>query len=164
MLTDQWFVDHDVDTRGDGKAGLGRRKAITEPALDAVRSGEIRFVPENWTTTYTQWLDNIQDWCICRQLWWGHQIPAWYDEAGNIFVGEDEADARAQARVHAGGRAAPGRRRARHVVLVGAVAVLDAGLAGYETAASRTARQLPAERRCWSPASTSSSSGSRAWS
>ena len=95
MLTDQWFVDLTSDTLADGRPG--GRKAITEPALDAVRSGEIKFVPENWANTYTQWLDNIQDWCISRQLWWGHRIPAWYDEAGNIFVGEDEADARANA-------------------------------------------------------------------
>ncbi len=97
MLTDQWFVDLTSDVQTDGRPG--GRKAITEPALDAVRNGEIRFVPENWSTTYTQWLDNIQDWCISRQLWWGHRIPAWYDEAGNIFVGEDEADARASASV-----------------------------------------------------------------
>jgi valyl-tRNA synthetase len=95
MLTDQWFVDLTSDVQKDGRPG--GRKAITEPALDAVRSGEITFVPENWANTYTQWLDNIQDWCISRQLWWGHRIPAWYDEAGNIFVGEDEADARASA-------------------------------------------------------------------
>jgi valyl-tRNA synthetase len=88
MLTDQWFLDL-TSERG--------RKAITEPALQAVRSGEIKFVPENWTTTYNQWLENIQDWCVSRQLWWGHQIPAWFDEAGNIFVGEDEADAIAHA-------------------------------------------------------------------
>ncbi|BDU20347.1 valine--tRNA ligase [Dyella sp. GSA-30] len=97
MLTDQWFVDLTTDVQADGRPG--GRKAITEPALDAVRSGEIKFVPENWSTTYTQWLDNIQDWCISRQLWWGHRIPAWYDEAGNIFVGENEADARAHATV-----------------------------------------------------------------
>ncbi|WP_329741119.1 valine--tRNA ligase [Dyella sp. A6] len=95
MLTDQWFVDLTRDTLDDGRPG--GRSAITAPALNAVRSGEIKFVPENWSTTYTQWLDNIQDWCISRQLWWGHRIPAWYDEAGNIFVGEDEADARAHA-------------------------------------------------------------------
>ncbi|MFC5527209.1 valine--tRNA ligase [Rhodanobacter ginsengisoli] len=95
MLTDQWFVDLTSDVQKDGRPG--GRKAITEPALEAVTSGEIKFVPENWTTTYTQWLDKIQDWCISRQLWWGHRIPAWYDEAGNIFVGEDEADARAHA-------------------------------------------------------------------
>jgi valyl-tRNA synthetase len=97
MLTDQWFVDLTSDTLADGRPG--GRKTITEPALDAVRSGEIKFVPENWATTYTQWLDNIQDWCISRQLWWGHRIPAWYDEAGNIFVGEDEADARKSATI-----------------------------------------------------------------
>jgi len=97
MLTDQWFVDLTSDVQKDGRPG--GRKAITEPALDAVRGGDIKFVPENWTTTYTQWLENIQDWCISRQLWWGHRIPAWYDEAGNIFVGEDEADARAHATV-----------------------------------------------------------------
>ena len=84
MLTDQWFLDL---TSAKG------RKAITGPALDAVRSGQIKFVPDNWSTTYIQWLENIQDWCVSRQLWWGHQIPAWYDEAGNIFVGDDEADA-----------------------------------------------------------------------
>ena len=89
MLTDQWFLDL-TSERG--------RKAITEPALNAVRSGAIKFVPENWSTTYTQWLDNIQDWCVSRQLWWGHRIPAWYDNDGTIFVGEDEADARAHAK------------------------------------------------------------------
>jgi valyl-tRNA synthetase len=95
MLTDQWFIDLTSDTLPDGRPG--GRKAITEPALEAVTSGQIKFVPENWSTTYTQWLENIQDWCISRQLWWGHRIPAWYDEAGNIFVGEDEADACAHA-------------------------------------------------------------------
>ncbi len=90
MLTDQWFLDL---TSPKGRA------AITEPALQAVRSGAIRFTPENWSTTYVQWLENIQDWCVSRQLWWGHQIPAWYDAAGNIFVGEDEADAIAHSKV-----------------------------------------------------------------
>jgi valyl-tRNA synthetase len=97
MLTDQWFLDLTSETRVDGKPGPGGRKAITEPALNAVRNGDVKFVPENWSTTYNQWLENIQDWCVSRQLWWGHRIPAWYDEAGNIFVGEDEADARAHA-------------------------------------------------------------------
>jgi valyl-tRNA synthetase len=95
MLTDQWFVDL-TSEKG--------RSAITEPALNAVRSGQIKFVPENWASTYTQWLENIQDWCISRQLWWGHRIPAWYDEAGNIFVGEDEADARKHAQSEPVGR------------------------------------------------------------
>jgi valyl-tRNA synthetase len=95
MLTDQWFLDLTSETLPDGRPG--GRKAIIEPALAAVRDGDIRFVPDNWATTYNQWLENIQDWCVSRQLWWGHQIPAWYDEAGNLFVGEDEADARAHS-------------------------------------------------------------------
>jgi valyl-tRNA synthetase len=97
MLTDQWFLDLTSETRVDGKPGPGGKKAITEPALNAVRTGDVKFVPENWATTYNQWLENIQDWCVSRQLWWGHRIPAWYDEAGNIFVGEEEADARAHS-------------------------------------------------------------------
>jgi valyl-tRNA synthetase len=91
MLTDQWFLDLTRDVLPDGR--VGGRQAITEPALAAVRDGAVKFVPENWATTYNQWLENIQDWCVSRQLWWGHRIPAWFDEAGNIFVGEDEADA-----------------------------------------------------------------------
>ncbi len=99
MLTDQWFLDLTSETRVDGQPGPGGRKAITEPALAAVRDGEIRFVPDNWSTTYNQWLENIQDWCVSRQLWWGHQIPAWYDEAGNIFVGEHVDDAIAHSSI-----------------------------------------------------------------
>ena len=95
MLTDQWFLDLTRDVLPDGR--IGGRKAITEPALNAVRVGSVKFVPENWATTYNQWLENIQDWCVSRQLWWGHRIPAWFDEAGNIFVGEDEADALAHS-------------------------------------------------------------------
>jgi len=89
-LTDQWFVDLTRDTLDDGRPG-GRAR-ITQPAIKAVEDGTIRFVPENWSTTYFQWLRNIQDWCISRQLWWGHRIPAWYDDAGHIFVGRDLAD------------------------------------------------------------------------
>ncbi|MGB7988741.1 MAG: valine--tRNA ligase [Candidatus Methylophosphatis roskildensis] len=89
MLTDQWFV---AMTK-PGKDG----KSITAQALACVASGEIRFHPENWVNTYNQWLNNIQDWCISRQLWWGHQIPAWYDEAGSVYVAHDEAEARAKA-------------------------------------------------------------------
>ncbi len=89
MLTDQWFV---AMTK-PGKDG----KSITAQALEVVASGEVRFHPENWVNTYNQWLNNIVDWCISRQLWWGHQIPAWYDEAGNVYVAHDEAEARAQA-------------------------------------------------------------------
>lgn len=97
MLTDQWFLDLTRETLPDGRPG--GKTAIADVALAAVTDGHIKFVPENWTTTYVQWLTNLQDWCISRQLWWGHQIPAWFDEAGNIFVGLDEADARANAAV-----------------------------------------------------------------
>jgi len=92
LLTDQWFVDLTRDEQPDGR--IGGRRAITEPALEAVRSGQIRFVPGNWDSTYYQWLENIQDWCISRQIWWGHRIPAWYDEHGQIYVGRDEAAVR----------------------------------------------------------------------
>jgi valyl-tRNA synthetase len=90
MLTDQWFVA----MTAPGPSG----KSITQASLDAVASGEIRFFPDNWTATYNQWLTNIQDWCISRQLWWGHQIPAWYAPDGRTFVGRDEAEAAARAR------------------------------------------------------------------
>ncbi len=93
-LTDQWFVDLTREERLDGKDGPGGLAAITRPAIDVVKDGRIRFVPGNWDRTYFNWLENIQDWCISRQLWWGHQIPAWYDAEGNIHVGRNEADAR----------------------------------------------------------------------
>ncbi|MBN2871717.1 MAG: valine--tRNA ligase, partial [Halothiobacillaceae bacterium] len=92
LLTDQWFVDLTRDETAKGTPG--GKKAITEPAIEAVRSGDIRFVPGNWENTYFQWLENIQDWCISRQLWWGHRIPAWFDADGNIFVGRDEDEVR----------------------------------------------------------------------
>lgn len=95
MLTDQWFV---AMSKPAPEGTFHPGKSITETALDVVRSGEIKFVPENWTTTYNQWLENIQDWCISRQLWWGHQIPAWYDDAGNVFVARTEAEAIEKAR------------------------------------------------------------------
>jgi valyl-tRNA synthetase len=79
MLTDQWFMS---------------MEGLAKQALGVVDSGELRFVPENWTTTYRQWLENIQDWCVSRQLWWGHRIPAWYDEDGGIYVARDEAEAK----------------------------------------------------------------------
>ncbi len=82
MLTDQWFV---------------KMESFAQTGLDAVARGEVKFFPEHWTTTYNQWLENIQDWCISRQLWWGHQIPAWYDDAGNVYVARDENTAREQA-------------------------------------------------------------------
>ncbi|WP_174910801.1 valine--tRNA ligase [Burkholderia diffusa] len=94
MLTDQWFV---AMTKPAPEGTFNPGKSITETSLDVVRNGQIKFVPENWTTTYYQWLENIQDWCISRQLWWGHQIPAWYGENGEVFVARNEEDARAKA-------------------------------------------------------------------
>ena len=81
-LTDQWFV---------------KIQPLADPAIAAVEEGRIRFIPDNWAKTYFEWMRNIEDWCISRQLWWGHRIPAWYDAAGNIYVGHDEADARVRS-------------------------------------------------------------------
>ena len=89
MLTDQWFVA----TTKPGADG----RSIAQKAIAAVESGEVKFVPEQWVNTYNQWMNNIQDWCISRQLWWGHQIPAWYGSGGELFVARSEAEARAQA-------------------------------------------------------------------
>ncbi|WP_312514814.1 valine--tRNA ligase [Massilia sp.] len=94
MLTDQWFV---AMTKPAPEGTFNPGKSITEVALEKVASGEIKFVPENWSTTYNQWLGNIQDWCISRQLWWGHQIPAWFAEDGRIVVARSEEEARAKA-------------------------------------------------------------------
>ena len=89
MLTDQWFV-------AVSKPGYNG-KSIAQEAIEVVASGEVKFVPEQWVNTYNQWMNNIQDWCISRQLWWGHQIPAWHGSAGELFVGRNEAEARDKA-------------------------------------------------------------------
>ena len=99
MLTDQWFV---AMTKVSDQDPTG--KSIAQKAIDAVQSGAVTFVPENWVNTYNQWMNNIQDWCISRQLWWGHQIPAWYDEQGEVYVARTEAEAQAKA---------PGRKLTR---------------------------------------------------
>ena len=94
MLTDQWFVA----MRKPAPAGTHYPgKSIAEVALEKVASGEVKMVPENWTSTYNQWLENIQDWCISRQLWWGHRIPAWYAADGTPYVGRSFAEAAAKA-------------------------------------------------------------------
>ena len=93
MLTDQWFVA--MQSKGNEKNTSGT--SIADKAIAAVQSGEVTFVPENWVNTYNQWMNNIQDWCISRQLWWGHQIPAWYTEDGDVIVARNEAEAQAQA-------------------------------------------------------------------
>ena len=81
FLTDQWYV---------------RVQPLADPAIKAVENGDIRFVPDNWKNTYFEWMRNIQDWCISRQIWWGHRIPAWYDDQENVYVGRNEAEVRAQ--------------------------------------------------------------------
>ena len=80
-ITDQWYVS---------------TKKLAQPAIDIVKSGELNFVPHNWSKTYFEWMENIQDWCISRQLWWGHRIPAWYDNQGEVYVGKSEEDVRKQ--------------------------------------------------------------------
>ncbi len=92
MLTDQWFV---ALSKVSDKDPTG--KSISQKARDAVANGDVKFVPEQCVNTYNQWMNNIQDWCISRQLWWGHQIPAWYDEDGKVYVAENEAAAQLQA-------------------------------------------------------------------
>ncbi len=95
MLTDQWFV---AMSKPAPEGSLHPGKSITQVALDVVADGRVKFVPENWTVTYNQWLEKIQDWCISRQLWWGHQIPAWHAPDGRIFVARSAEDAERQAR------------------------------------------------------------------
>ena len=79
LITNQWFL---------------KMEPLAKPAITVVKNGELKFVPENWSKTYFEWLENIQDWCISRQLWWGHRIPAWYDNEGNVYVGESESEVR----------------------------------------------------------------------
>ena len=86
-LTDQWYVDAET---------------LAKPAIEAVEDGRIRFVPERWAKTYFEWMRNIQPWCISRQLWWGHRIPAWYGPDGQVFVATTEAEAEEQAAQHYG--------------------------------------------------------------
>lgn len=86
MLTDQWYV----------RAGI-----LAKPAVEAVENGDIQFVPKQYENMYFSWMRDIQDWCISRQLWWGHRIPAWYDEQGNVFVGRNEEEVRAENNIAA---------------------------------------------------------------
>ncbi|WP_239374166.1 valine--tRNA ligase [Snodgrassella gandavensis] len=101
MLTSQWFVAMTRSANNDvahpEPESEFKGKTLTEKCIHAVESGQVRFIPENWVNTYNQWMNNIQDWCISRQLWWGHQIPAWYDQSGRVYVARNEAEARAQA-------------------------------------------------------------------
>ncbi len=95
MLTDQWFMA--VNKAAPANHAFQPAKSIAQKTLEVVENGEIEFVPEHWIATYRHWMTNIQDWCISRQLWWGHQIPAWYDAEGNVYVARTEQEARKKA-------------------------------------------------------------------
>ena len=97
MLTNQWFVAMSATPNGGEPDSEFKGLSLADKAKKAVDSGAVRFIPENWVNTYNQWMNNIQDWCISRQLWWGHQIPAWYDEAGNVYVARNQEEAEKQA-------------------------------------------------------------------
>jgi len=97
MLTSQWFVAMSATPNGGEPDSEYKGLSLADKAKKAVDSGAVRFIPENWVNTYNQWMNNIQDWCISRQLWWGHQIPAWYDEAGNVYVARNQEEAEKQA-------------------------------------------------------------------
>ena len=97
MLTSQWFVAMSATPNGGEPDSEYKGLSLAEKAKKAVDSGAVRFIPENWVNTYNQWMNNIQDWCISRQLWWGHQIPAWYDNEGNVYVARNQAEAEKQA-------------------------------------------------------------------
>jgi valyl-tRNA synthetase len=152
MLTDQWFV---AMTKVSEQDPTG--KSIAQKAIDAVQSGDVRFVPENWVNTYNQWMNNIQDWCISRQLWWGHQIPAWYDEDGKVYVARDEAEAQAKA--------GAGKKLTRDEDVLDtwySSALVPFSTMGWpqvdDSPTSDYNLYLPST--CWSRATTSSSSGS----
>ena len=97
MLTSQWFVAMSTTPNGGEPDSEFKGLSLADKAKKAIDSGAVRFIPENWVNTYNQWMNNIQDWCISRQLWWGHQIPAWYDEAGNVYVARNQEEAEKQA-------------------------------------------------------------------
>ncbi|MFQ3071306.1 valine--tRNA ligase [Neisseria polysaccharea] len=97
MLTSQWFVAMSATPNGGESDSEFKGLSLADKAKKAVDSGAVRFIPENWVNTYNQWMNNIQDWCISRQLWWGHQIPAWYDNEGNVYVARNQAEAEKQA-------------------------------------------------------------------
>ena len=97
MLTSQWFVAMSAIPNGGEPDSEFKGLSLADKAKKAVDSGAVRFIPENWVNTYNQWMNNIQDWCISRQLWWGHQIPAWYDNEGNVYVARNQEEAEKQA-------------------------------------------------------------------
>ncbi len=152
LLTDQWFV-------AMTPSGGTRPATIAKKPSTPWHSGQVQFVPENWVNTYNQWMNNIQDWCISRQLWWGHQIPAWYDEDGNVYVATDEDEAEAPGpgpRQHA---CAATTRRADTWYSSAPGALLAPWAGPSRPMPPMTTSTSTCPPRCWSPATTSSSSG-----
>ena len=98
-----WLLSHSLPTNG-----YVRVAPLAEPAKDAVKNGDIQFVPKQYENMYFSWMNDVQDWCISRQLWWGHRIPAWYDSEGNVYVGRDEAEVRRDNNIAAASIGTPG--------------------------------------------------------
>ena len=157
-LSEQWYM---AMSKPAPAGTLHPGQSIAQVALEAVARGDVKIFPEQWLTVYNQWLENIQDWCISRQLWWGHQIPAWYDERGNVFVARNEAEAQAKAQAAGSTGAADARPgRARHLVLVRAWCRSPRSAGRTRRARTRSPTTSTCRRPCSSPATTSSSSGS----
>ena len=157
MLSEQWYM---AMSKPAPAGTLHPGQSIAQVALDVVARGEVNIFPEQWKTIYNQWLENIQDWCISRQLWWGHQIPAWYDEQGNVFVARSEEEARAQAGAE---RTTDTRSRTCSIHGCRRRCCRSRRSAG-PTSKTKSLTTCICRRPCSSPATTSSSSGSRAWS
>ena len=156
-LSDQWYM---AMSKPAPAGTLHPGQSIAQVALDAVARGDVRIFPEQWLAVYNQWLENIQDWCISRQLWWGHQIPAWYDERGNVFVARNEAEAAAKAK--AAGSTGPLARDADVLDTWYSSAMVPFSTLGWpiRRAPTRSPTTSTCRRPCSSPATTSSSSGS----
>ena len=129
-LTDQWYV---------------KIAPLAEPAIEAVEDGRIEFVPANWSKTYFDWMHRIEDWCISRQLWWGHRIPAWYDGEGKSMSAPAKQDARQRSGLADDIAAAAGRGCSRHLVFFRALAIYHPGLAGKD----RLPGAILSDQRAW---------------
>ena len=157
FLTDQWYVN---------------AKALAKPAIAAVREGKTKFVPKNWEKTYFDWMENIQPWCISRQLWWGHQIPAWYGPDGKVFVARPRTKRPSAAYYARPARSSTRRANGEHptsALVTRDEDVLDTWFSsalwpfstlGWPDKTPNSSASIRPPR--WSPASTSSSSGSPA--
>ena len=130
LVSTQWFV---------------KTKPLADKVLDAVNNGRITFVPDNWNKTFFNWMENIRDWCISRQLWWGHRIPAWH--CGDCKQDHGGARSAGEVRALRIGAHRAGSRRARHLVQLGPVAVLDAGLAGRHRGSAHVLSDRAADHR-----------------